>query len=360
MRTHLVIAFAALTSLLIPSHAAAQPAADTSAHSSVGAQHAVPRPARLPIAAPPQAPAATDDEAAIRHVAELYMSFEPAKLREGFYAQSNLYVAGPQGELRVIPLAQFLENVAKGAAAGRALPKMQIDLVDHAGTAAVVKITERSDEAIVTDYLSMIRSAEGWKVVAKTFYVDHKPQVSANAAPSQTQSASAPPSVSQSSSQSSTPAENPCGPTGEIHVFDYMPGDWTTADAPPPPGGTAFGTSHTEQILDGCAILEHRHIEQNGKMLFNADVIWGYDVVKKQMLLFYVDDHAHTQLYEGRRENGGWSFYRDRPDKDGTIITIRINYAQDGTRFTQTVHRSKDRGATWEPGQSVTTYEPKH
>ncbi len=50
-----------------------------------------------------QSPAAADDEAAIRHVAELYMSFEPAKLREGFYTQSNLYVAGPQGELRVIP-----------------------------------------------------------------------------------------------------------------------------------------------------------------------------------------------------------------------------------------------------------------
>jgi hypothetical protein len=330
MRIHLVSALTLFMSLFItltnPNYASAQSAT----------------------APQSQAPAATDDDAAIRHVAELYMSFETAKLRECFYPQSNLYVAGPQGELRIVPFDKFLENVQKGEVSGRARPTSTIDFVDHVGTAAVVKITEHSADATVTDYLSLIRIAEGWKVVAKTFYVDHKPQPNSNVP------AAAP----------SSPLPSPCeAATAEIRAFDYMLGDWTTTYSPAPAVGTAVGTSHSEKILDGCAILEHRHIEQNGKTLFNADVIWGYDSVKKQMLLFYVDDHEHTQLYEGRRENGGWSFYRDRPDKDGTTITIRVTYAPQttpkGNGFTQTVNRSKDHGATWELGQSATTYEPK-
>jgi hypothetical protein len=303
---------------------------------------------------------AAGDEAAIRHVAELYMSFDPAQLREGFYPSSNLYVAGPEGKLRVIPFDKFLENVQKGEASGRARPKGRIELIDHSGSAAIVKISEVSEEATVTDYLSLIRSNTpengGWKVVAKAFYVDRKPQAGAAPAPG------AMTEQSPSSSPATAAAQNPCDAAGEIHAFDYMLGDWTTSDSPAPSGGTAFGTSHTEKILGGCAILEHRHIEQNGKKLFDADVIWGYDVTTKRMLLFYVDDGSRTQLYEGHRENGGWEFYRDRPDKDGTMITIRVTYApqpSQGGGFTQTVERSRGHGATWEPGQSVTTYEPK-
>jgi hypothetical protein len=299
----------------------------------------------------------TDDEAAIRRVAELYMSFEPEKLREGFYPSSNLYVAGPQGELRVIPFDKFLENVQKGEVSGRAKPKSAIDFIDRSGTAAVVKITEHSADATVVDYLSLVRSSEGWKVVAKIFYVDRTPQAAAPGASGASAGSGA--AANSRATSTSSPPENPCGAGAEIRAFDYMLGDWTTSDSPAPAGGTAFGASHTEKILGGCAIREHRHIEQAGKTLFNADVIWGFDVTTKRMLLYYVDDGSRTQLYEGRRENGRWEFYRDRPDKDGTIVTIRVSYAQAGNGFTQTVHRSKDHGATWEPGQSVTTYNPK-
>ncbi len=128
--------------------------------------------------------------------------------------------------------------------AGRKRPVMQIDMIDHVGTAAVVKITERSEEATVTDYLSLIRSAEGWKVIAKSFYVDRKPQASGNATPTQAQPASASSSTTAQSpsAQSSTPAENPCGAANDVRAFDYMLGDWTTTDSPAPAGGTAFGS----------------------------------------------------------------------------------------------------------------------
>jgi hypothetical protein len=288
------------------------------------------------------APVAIDkDHDAIRTVVQQYMTFDPAKLREAFYPSANLYVAGEQGDLRTIPFTQFLENVSKSAAAGRALPKMQVDLIDHEGSAAIAKVTERSDEATVTDYLSLIRGSAGWKVVSKTFFVDRHPRAK-----------------DSSGTSSSASAENPCA-SSEVSAFGYMAGEWITSESPVPSAGAVKGASRTEKILDGCAIWEHRSVEQNGKELFDAHVVLAYDAATKRMLLFYVDDRSHTQLYEGRKQNGVLAFYRERPDPDGAMVLIRVTYAQQGKGFTQTVERSKDKGTTWEAG-GVTSYEPKH
>jgi hypothetical protein len=43
---------------------------------------------------------AADEHAAIRRVAELYITFEQAKLREAFYPTANLYLATEQGQFR--------------------------------------------------------------------------------------------------------------------------------------------------------------------------------------------------------------------------------------------------------------------
>jgi len=284
---------------------------------------------------------AEGEHAAIRRVAQLYMTFDQAKLREAFYPTANLYLATEQGELRTIPFEQFLENVAKGAASGRRVPKMSIDLVDQEGSAAIVKITEHSDDATVTDYLSLIRGSGGWKVVSKTFYVDHTVQSG--------------PSSSATTSQSAS--ENPCT-NSPVSTFAFMAGDWITSESTVAVGA-ATGTSQTEAKLDGCVIWEHRYMEQNGKALFYGDALWGYDSTTKRMLLFYIDNRAHMQIYDGRLENGTWAFYRERPDPDGKLILIRIKYAPKGSGFTQSVERSGDHGATW-GAPSVVSYEPKH
>jgi len=290
----------------------------------------------LPVA--PFAPAAADeDHDAIRSVVQQYMTFDPARLLAAFCPTANLYTASEQGELRTIPFAQFLENVTKGAAAGRPVPKMQIDLIDHQGNAAVAKVTEHSDEATVTDYLSLVRGSSGWKVVSKTFFVERH----------------------QKAAAASNKAETPACTAGDVNSFSYMAGDWTTSDSPVPAAGAVTGSSRTEVILDGCALWEHRRMEQNGKELFDAHVVLGYDVTTKRTLLFYVDNRAHMQLYEGRQENGRTSFYRERPDPDGTMVLVRVSYSPQGKGFTQTVERSRDKGATWQPG-GVTLYEPNH
>jgi hypothetical protein len=296
----------------------------------------------LPLVAAPQEEPVDKETIAIRNAVQLYLSPDLTKVKEAFYPAANLYMATDKGDLRIIPLEQFLANIAKGTAAGEQRPLSSIDFIDRVGNAATVRMTEISRVARVTDYFSLIRGSAGWRVVSKTFNLEHKTE--ANAAPAER--------------TGHAPDQNLC-PSAEARTLDFLAGYWATSESPTPASGPATGTSRTEKILNGCAIWEHRYVEQQGKELFDAHLVLGYDVTTKRMLLFYVDDLSHTQLYEGRRENENWAFYRERPSDDGKTILIRVKYAQKGKGFTQTVERSKDHGKSW-AGGSVVTYEPKH
>ena len=275
---------------------------------------------------------------AIRNALQLYTSTDPAKVKDAFYPSANLYAASEQGELRIIPLEQFLANVAKGAASGQARPAGAVDFIDRVGNAATARMTETSSAVRITDYFSLVRGSAGWRVVSKTFNVERIADA-AGATPK-------------------AEAGNDSCPSNEVRAFDYMIGEWTTSDPNTPTGVPSSGSSRTEKILGGCVILEHRYVEQKGKKLFDAKVAWGYDSTTNRMLVFYYDDQAHAQVYEGRRENGGWAFYRERPDPDGKMVQIRLTYVPKGKGFDQIVERSRDQGKTWAP-PSATSYSPK-
>jgi hypothetical protein len=293
------------------------------------------------LAAAGQGTRAEDQDAvAIRNAIELYMSPDPARVKEAFYPSANLYSEDGKGGLRIIPLDLFLTNLAKGAASGQSRPTMTIDFIDHAGSAATARMTEISDAARVIDYFSLVRDATGWRIVSKTFNVERKTEASGS-----------------SSGAMQASVTTPC-PSGELQALYFLAGNWSTTESPVSSDGAITGTSRTEKILNGCALWEHRFVEQKGKELFDAHIVLGHDVTTKKMLLFYVDDGSHTQVYEGRHESGGWVFYRKRPGDGGQTILIRVTYAQKGKGFTQTVERSKDRGHSWEVA-SVTSYLPK-
>jgi hypothetical protein len=292
------------------------------------------------LAAAGQGRAEDQESIAIRSAIELYMSPDPARVKEAFYPSANLYSEDGKGGLRIIPLEQFLANLAKGVASGQSRPTMTIDFIDHTGSAAAVRVTEISDVARVTEYFSLIRDATSWKIVSKTFNVEHKTEANGSSA-----------GITQPS------AAPPC-PSNELRALDFLAGNWSTTESPVSPGGPVTGTSRTEKILSGCALWEHRFVEQKGKELFDAHVVLGHDVTTKKMLLFYVDDSSHTQVYEGRFEGGEWAFYRERPGEGGQTILIRVTYAQKGKGFAQTVERSKDHGHSWEV-VSVTSYVPR-
>ena len=286
------------------------------------------------------AESADPETAAIRLVAEGYLSGDPARIREAFLPSMNLYTTDSKEELRTIPFAEYIERVSANA------PKMQqeerqsrIDLIDRTGNVAIVKITTTRPQAIVTDYLSLVRIEKQWKVVSKAFFVE-------------------PASGATPNRQTPSSPDSACADENH-HRFAFMIGSWSTSDPGRGELTASEGESSVETMLAGCIVHEHRTLSRQGKRLFDGDAYWGFDSTKKQWLLFYMDDQSHMQLYEGREQDGRLAFYRERPDADGKPVLIRIVYAPlDPSSYTQTVERSTDKGATWQPG-GVTTYKAK-
>jgi hypothetical protein len=277
---------------------------------------------------------------AIRAVANAYISAEPAKLRDAFLPTTNLYTTDDKEALRTIPFAEYLQRVAANPNASSEERAASIESIDRTGTAAVVKITTVRPKLIVTDYLSLLRVEKQWKVVNKTFSVE--PRKPSDAAP-----------------HLDAPVTDKACSAPDHRRFDFMLGTWHTSDSGGTSAARSEGESSVEPMLDGCVVHEHRSLNQQDKRLFDGDAYWGYDSVKKQWLLVYLDDKSHAQVYEGRQEASQLAFYRERPDPDGTPILIRILYEpQSPAGYTQRVERSSDHGLTWQPG-GITTYEPK-
>ena len=284
---------------------------------------------------------ATDPEMdAIRAVADAYISADPARLREAFLPNMNLYTTDEKEALRTIPFAEYLQRVSANANAAHEERHSTIDLVDRTGNAAIVKITTVRPKATVTDYLSLVRIERHWKVVNKTFFVEPR---------------SSPDSAAQSQPKA---ADKPCS-AHDHRRFDFMIGTWQTSDPGTATVPASEGESTVDSMLDICIVHEHRTVSRQGKRLFDGDAYWGYDATTKHWLLFYLDDQSHMQVYEGREDEGRLGFYRERPDPDGKPILIRIVYTPvDASRYTQAVERSSDHGATWQPA-GVTTYQSK-
>jgi len=282
----------------------------------------------------------SDDVNAIRKVADLYISAQPANLQEAFYPTANLYTTDEKGSLRVISFNEYLDRVKKNSGS-REDRKSTIQSIQHTGNAAIVQVAINAPDVNITDYLSLVRIEGHWKVVSKTFFVERH-------------------SGTVVTPQSQNPAvdDSACAQP-EHHIFDFLVGSWTTSDSTMPNVAPAEGESKVEAMLGGCIVHEHRHITRQGKKLFDGDAYWGYDVTTKHWLLFYCDDASHAQLYEGRSDAGHLAFYRERPDTDGKTLLIRITYAPAANGYTQTVERSADHGATWQSG-GITIYQPKH
>jgi hypothetical protein len=145
--------------------------------------------------------------------------------------------------------------------------------------------------------------------------------------------------------------------TGEIHALDFLIGDWesATSDLVNDAGTHGHGRNHIEPLLGGCAIMQHRSEESDGKKLFDSYVIWAFDNAQNRIREFVIDDNQHAQVYEGMWEDGAWVFYRDRISDDGNVWMLRVRYAKSANGFTQTADLTKNRGKTWEKA-TTTSY----
>jgi ketosteroid isomerase-like protein len=93
-------------------------------------------------------------------------------MRAGFHDSFRMYVNGDEG-VTVVTLDEWAERVAKaGADPQRVTPDIaaELEIVAQSGDAAVVRVELRRDgKHVFTDFLSLYRSADGWKIVAKIY-----------------------------------------------------------------------------------------------------------------------------------------------------------------------------------------------
>jgi hypothetical protein len=120
---------------------------------------------------------ASDEETAVRATVEVY--FKGHATGDGqhfakiFHPASSLFMVR-EGKFTEIPSADYIARASGKPAADEAQRKRTIENIDITGNAAVAKVKLDYPNAILTDYLSMLKIDGEWKVVNKIFYVEQK------------------------------------------------------------------------------------------------------------------------------------------------------------------------------------------
>jgi hypothetical protein len=115
------------------------------------------------------------DEAAVRAALEHYFAAQRTgdgdHYRAAFQPNANLYWIR-DGKYAERTSAEFIAANGSGKAPPDAAERRQrIAHVDVAGTAAIAKLVTETPTALVTDYMSLLKTEGGWRIVAKTFSV---------------------------------------------------------------------------------------------------------------------------------------------------------------------------------------------
>jgi hypothetical protein len=120
---------------------------------------------------------ASDRDAVVQVVTDAYINGvhakpDPAAMRRGFHPDFRMLVL-TEGKMTAVSLDEWVARIEKSAAnpaAKKYAIRSEIPHVDITGTAATVKVELWRDEVhTFSDYLSLYKFADGWKIVGKTF-----------------------------------------------------------------------------------------------------------------------------------------------------------------------------------------------
>lgn len=122
--------------------------------------------------------AADPDDAAIiaivdrAYVHGVHIDSDPELMRAGMHDSFVMFVQTDKG-INQLTRDAWIERLAAGkkdANAPKPAIKADITVLDRSGKAAVAKVALfRDGKQIFTDYISLYRFEDGWKLVAKTF-----------------------------------------------------------------------------------------------------------------------------------------------------------------------------------------------
>lgn len=120
-------------------------------------------------------PALAAIEAVVRTYLDGLYEGDTEKLRSVFHPVSHLYSAAPDGSVADLPRTEWLERVASRQKPSEMDFERQdkILAIDMAGDdAACVKLNCAVPPRYFTDYLLLLKTGEGWKIVAKSFHTE--------------------------------------------------------------------------------------------------------------------------------------------------------------------------------------------
>ena len=130
------------------------------------------------VAAWASAHAQNPEDTAIRQAIEHYFrghaTGQGEYFRKVFHPDSKLF-AIRDGKYWQLTSEEYITRAPGKPQADEAQRKRQIESIDIAGNAAIVKIVLDYPQVKFTDYMSMLKIDGEWKIINKTFYAEPKP-----------------------------------------------------------------------------------------------------------------------------------------------------------------------------------------
>ena len=129
----------------------------------------------------PQAPArADDDAAAVKRVIEdayikgIHIDQNVEAIRKGFHPAFTMY-AYKDGQISTTSIEQWISSIEEGKKKNPNRPKVETKhefvSVEVSGNAAVARLEMYKDgKHVFTDFMSLYKFDDGWKIVAKIYY----------------------------------------------------------------------------------------------------------------------------------------------------------------------------------------------
>lgn len=119
------------------------------------------------------------DEAGVREALNHYLAGhakgDPAEFRAAFHDDFKMFLMR-DGKVVQLTDDQYIAGVSGKPADDEARRKRSIDFVSVTGDTAVARITLDYPGVLVTDYMSLLKTADGWKVVNKLVHAEQRPK----------------------------------------------------------------------------------------------------------------------------------------------------------------------------------------
>lgn len=122
--------------------------------------------------APAQTQSSADDEAGVRAALQHYLNGHatgsPDEMRQAFHPDARMTFVR-DGKVTITPISEYIARFNGTPAADEAQRKRRITHVEITGTAAIGRIELDYPNALLIDYMTLLKDNGRWVIIAKSF-----------------------------------------------------------------------------------------------------------------------------------------------------------------------------------------------